>query len=365
MGDSPRRSSLGARPAAELNSLVRPNLAGARVRVINTGYDENSLPPGDAAFDENPLAELVKQGGARKVTFMGMQSLIDSFPAAPVQPAAPPVRALPTPEVNAPAPLNSGQTDRAAAQKRAVPDSNSWQSYMPHQQRQRMDSGSSFDVKVEAEPTAAARDPKVEQLCSWMATHCICDPKDGAKYAEALVGEGVDQPSDLAELEDDDWPSSIKPIHLKKLKAAVAKGDFDEKPPAKATPATTPADAAAPLAAAVPASAPALGTTAPVAPAAPAAPAADPTPSSSRPEVGSLLVSIQGGMKLKHNSAPRRRTTQQPASGAACSRCPLRPVCHPPLRRPACLLGAAQWPEKRAPAVKMPKPGCGVAAVGL
>ena len=222
MGDSPRRSSLGARPAAELNSPVRPNLAGARVRVINTGHDENSLPPGDAAFDENPLAELVKQGGARKVTFMGMQSLIDSFPAAPVQPAAPPVRALPTPEVNAPAPLNSGQTDRAAAQKRAVPDSNSWQSYMPHQQRQRMDSGSSFDVKVEAEPTAAARDPKVEQLCSWMAAHCNLGPKDVAKYAEALVGEGVDQPSDLGDLEDGDWPSAIKPLHLKKLKAAAA-----------------------------------------------------------------------------------------------------------------------------------------------
>ena len=42
------------------------------------------------------------------------------------------------------------------------------------------------------------------------------------RYAEALVGEGVDQPSDLGELEDGDWPSSIKPLHLKKLKAAAA-----------------------------------------------------------------------------------------------------------------------------------------------
>ena len=43
-----------------------------------------------------------------------------------------------------------------------------------------------------------------------------------ARYAEALVAEGVDQPSDLAELEEGDWPSSIKPLHLKKLKAAIA-----------------------------------------------------------------------------------------------------------------------------------------------
>ena len=42
------------------------------------------------------------------------------------------------------------------------------------------------------------------------------------RYAEALVGEGVDQPSDLGDLEDGDWPSSIKPLHLKKLKAAAA-----------------------------------------------------------------------------------------------------------------------------------------------
>ena len=36
------------------------------------------------------------------------------------------------------------------------------------------------------------------------------------------MGEGVDQPSDLGELEEGDWPSSIKPLHLKKLKAAAA-----------------------------------------------------------------------------------------------------------------------------------------------
>ena len=32
-----------------------------------------------------------------------------------------------------------------------------------------------------------------------MAAHCGLDSKAVAKYAEALVGEGVDQPSDLAE----------------------------------------------------------------------------------------------------------------------------------------------------------------------
>ncbi len=84
-----------------------------------------------------------------------------------------------------------------------------------------------------AEPAAAAapKDSKVEQLCGWMAAHCGLDSKAVVKYAEALVGEGVDQPSDLADLDDGDWPSSIKTLHLKKIKAAVAKGDFDVPEP--------------------------------------------------------------------------------------------------------------------------------------
>ena len=79
----------------------------------------------------------------------------------------------------------------------------------------------------ETEPPPAPKDSKVEQLCGWMAAACGLDSKVVAKYAEALVGEGVDQPSDLADLDDGDWPSSIKTLHLKKIKAAVAKGDFD------------------------------------------------------------------------------------------------------------------------------------------
>ena len=75
------------------------------------------------------------------------------------------------------------------------------------------------------------KDSKVEQLSGWMAAHCGIDSKAVATYAEALVGEGVDQPSDLAELDDGDWPGSIKTLHLKKIKAAVAKGDFDAPEP--------------------------------------------------------------------------------------------------------------------------------------
>ena len=82
-----------------------------------------------------------------------------------------------------------------------------------------------------AEPAATPKDSKVEQLCDWMAAHCGLDSKAVAKYAEALVGEGVDQPSDLADVDDADWPSSIKTLHLKKIKAAVAKGDFDVPEP--------------------------------------------------------------------------------------------------------------------------------------
>jgi hypothetical protein len=78
-----------------------------------------------------------------------------------------------------------------------------------------------------AEPIAAPKDSKVEQLSGWIAAHCGIDSKAVTTYAEALVGEGVDQPSDLAELDDGDWPESIKTLHLKKIKAAVAKGDFD------------------------------------------------------------------------------------------------------------------------------------------
>ena len=32
-----------------------------------------------------------------------------------------------------------------------------------------------------------------------------------------------EQPSDLRELEDGDWPAAIKPLHLKKIRAAAAK----------------------------------------------------------------------------------------------------------------------------------------------
>lgn len=78
-----------------------------------------------------------------------------------------------------------------------------------------------------AEPVAAPKDSKVEQLSGWIAAHCGIDSKAVTTYAEALVGEGVDQPSDLAELNDGDWPESIKTLHRKKIKAAVAKGGFD------------------------------------------------------------------------------------------------------------------------------------------
>ena len=46
-------------------------------------------------------------------------------------------------------------------------------------------------------------------------------------YAEALVAEGVDAPEDLSMLEDADWPSAIKPLHLKKIKAAVAAAEAE------------------------------------------------------------------------------------------------------------------------------------------
>ena len=62
----------------------------------------------------------------------------------------------------------------------------------------------------------------MEQLSSWLAAQCGFDPTTAAKYAATLEGEGVDRPSDLADLDDGDWPSSIKPLHLKKLKAAAA-----------------------------------------------------------------------------------------------------------------------------------------------
>ena len=33
--------------------------------------------------------------------------------------------------------------------------------------------------------------------------------------------------SDLGGLEEADWPSAIKPLHLKRIKAAAAKGSFE------------------------------------------------------------------------------------------------------------------------------------------
>jgi len=139
--------------------------------------------------------------------------------------------------------------------------------------------GEDEDKPPDKPPAAAAAKgqtltlTKVEQLCSWLAEHCGFERSTGTRYAaavltltdhmailtlttwllyihpapwcaqahtlhgytllrgyilattryaEALVGEGADHPSDLAELEEGDWPSSIKPLHLKKLKAAIA-----------------------------------------------------------------------------------------------------------------------------------------------
>ena len=72
---------------------------------------------------------------------------------------------------------------------------------------------------------AAAKGPtltpaKVEQLCGWLAAHCGLDAATGTRYAAALVGEGVDRPNDLGELDDGDWPAAIKPLHLKKIKVS-------------------------------------------------------------------------------------------------------------------------------------------------
>ena len=72
-----------------------------------------------------------------------------------------------------------------------------------------------------------AADPLAEQLRVWMIEQCGLGGDASAKYADALVEKGVDHPSDLGGLEDTDWPSAIKELHLKKIKAAVAKGHFE------------------------------------------------------------------------------------------------------------------------------------------
>ena len=48
----------------------------------------------------------------------------------------------------------------------------------------------------------------------------MCQSKPGPEPNPNLDFE---QPSDLRELEDDDWPAAIKPLHLKKIRAAAAK----------------------------------------------------------------------------------------------------------------------------------------------
>lgn len=69
--------------------------------------------------------------------------------------------------------------------------------------------------------------PVDEQLCSWMTTHCTgLDAETAAMYTEALKEKGVNQLCDLGDLEDDDWPSSIKKLHLNKIKPAAHKGNF-------------------------------------------------------------------------------------------------------------------------------------------
>ena len=50
--------------------------------------------------------------------------------------------------------------------------------------------------------TKPSGDVKMERLRAWIVEQCGLDADASASYAEALVREGVDQPSDLGGLED-------------------------------------------------------------------------------------------------------------------------------------------------------------------
>jgi hypothetical protein len=77
--------------------------------------------------------------------------------------------------------------------------------------------------KASAEQAAVDELSTGKQVATWLTERCEINASDAKLYADAFAQLGIDKPEDLQMVDGDEvpWPSVIKPVHRKKIQAAL------------------------------------------------------------------------------------------------------------------------------------------------
>ena len=77
--------------------------------------------------------------------------------------------------------------------------------------------------KASAEQAAVDELFTGKQVATWLNERCEVNASDAKLYADAFAQLGIDKPEDLQMVDGDEvpWPSVIKPVHRKKIQAAL------------------------------------------------------------------------------------------------------------------------------------------------
>ena len=77
--------------------------------------------------------------------------------------------------------------------------------------------------KASAEQAAVDELSTGKQVATWLTERCEINASDAKLYADAFAQLGIDEPDDLQMVDGDEvpWPSVIKPVHRKKIQAAL------------------------------------------------------------------------------------------------------------------------------------------------
>jgi hypothetical protein len=77
--------------------------------------------------------------------------------------------------------------------------------------------------KASAEQAAVDELSTGKQVATWLNERCEVNASDAKLYADAFAQLGIDEPDDLQMVDGDEvpWPSVIKPVHRKKILAAL------------------------------------------------------------------------------------------------------------------------------------------------
>ena len=77
--------------------------------------------------------------------------------------------------------------------------------------------------KALAEQPAVAELSIGKQVATWLTERCGINASDAKLYADAMAELGIDTPEDVHMIDGDEvaWPSVIKPVHRKKIQAAL------------------------------------------------------------------------------------------------------------------------------------------------